>query len=210
MKTSQYRARKARTWSYCQSTASHKNVETIFPKNPVVLVWQRVCASAEEFLRKGCHCQGKVREKRKFFKVREKSGEIFDIVKVSERSENSFFQFIVHKFSSRLWNAFSFGKDEKHAAKQGKRSIWHSTPDLCSSCGQWFSLWMISSKFLLPLSAKSGKRLKRKRKMSMACKKTKANVNIDCFSLIKGQWKNCLKFSEESSPTNTHTFHFVK
>ena len=113
MKTSQYRARKARTWSYCQSTASHKNVETIFPKNPVVLVWQRVCASAEEFLRKGCHCQGKVREKRKFFKVREKSGEIFDIVKVSERSENSFFQFIVHKFSSRLWNAFSFGKDEK-------------------------------------------------------------------------------------------------
>ena len=100
MKTSQYRA--------CQSTASHINVETLFPKNPVVLVWQRVCASTEEFLRQGCHCQGKVREKRKFFKVREKSGnffkksgEIFDIVKVSEKSGNSFFRFIVDKFSSR-------------------------------------------------------------------------------------------------------------
>ena len=110
-------------------------------------------------------------------------------LKVSEKSGNSFFRFIVHKFSSRLWNTLSFGKDEKYAAKQAKRSIWHSTPDLCNSCGQWFSLWMISSQFLLPLSAKSGKRLKMKRKMSMACKETKANVDIDYFSLIKGQWK---------------------
>ena len=50
----------------------------------------------------GCHGQGKVRKKRKFFKVREKSGKIFAIVKVSERSENSVFRFIVHKFSSRF------------------------------------------------------------------------------------------------------------
>ena len=35
--------------------------------------------------------------------------------------------------------------------------------------------------------AKSGKRLKMKREMLMACKKkVKVNVNIDCFSLIKG------------------------
>ena len=40
--------------------------------------------------------QGKVRE---FFK---KSGKIFDIVKVSEKSGNSVFQFIVHNFSSRF------------------------------------------------------------------------------------------------------------
>ena len=39
--------------------------------------------------------------KRKLFKVREKSGKIFDVVKVSERSGNSVFWFIVHKFSSR-------------------------------------------------------------------------------------------------------------
>ena len=72
---------------------------------------------------------------------------------------------------------------------QLKWSIWHSTPETCSSCGQWFLLWMVSSKFVLPLSAKSGKRLKMKRKLWMACKKAKVNVNMDCFSLIKGQWK---------------------
>ena len=53
----------------------------------------------------------------------------------------------------------------------------------------WFSLWMLSSKFLLPLSVKSGKRLKMKREISMAAKKAKVNVNVDCYSLIKGQWK---------------------
>ena len=41
----------------------------------------------------------------------------------------------------------------------------------CSSYGPWFSLWMLSSKFLFLLSAKSGKRLKIKRKISMAYKK---------------------------------------
>ena len=78
---------------------------------------------------------GKSQGKRKFFKVREKSGKIFDIIKVSEKSGNSVFWFIVHKFSSRFCNAFSFGKDEKYAAKQAKQSIWHSTSDTCSSCG---------------------------------------------------------------------------
>ena len=34
--------------------------------------------------------------------VREKSGKIFDIVKVSEKLGNSVFWFIVHKFSSRF------------------------------------------------------------------------------------------------------------
>ena len=79
-------------------------------------------------------------------------------------------QFI--SFSSRLWNAFSFGKDEKYAAKQTKRSIWHSMPDTCDSCGQWFSLLILSSKFLFPLSAKSGKSLKMKRKISIAWTKS--------------------------------------
>ena len=67
-------------------------------------------------LRQGCHGQEKVREKRKFFKVREKSeflkksGKIFDIVKVSEKSGNSVFLPIVHKFSSRFSSSFSLGK----------------------------------------------------------------------------------------------------
>ena len=47
---------------------------------------------------------------------------------ILSKSGNSVFRFIVHKFSSRLWNAFSFGKDEKYAAKQAKRSIWHLPP----------------------------------------------------------------------------------
>ena len=46
---------------------------------------------------------------------------------------------------------------------------------------------MLSSKFLLSLSVKSGKRLKMKREISMAAKKAKVNVNVDCYSLIKGQ-----------------------
>ena len=106
---------------------------------------------------------------------------------IRDRSGNSVFQFIVHKFSSRLWNAFSFRKRWKVCCKASKAISL--TPGTCSSCVQWFSLWMLSSKFHLPLSAKSGKRLKMKRKISMVCKKAKANVNIDCFSLIKGQWK---------------------
>ena len=121
--------------------------------------------------------QGKVRE---FFKKDQGKSLILS------KSGNSVFWFIVHKFSSRFWNAFSFAKIKNYAAKQGKRSIWHS----CSSWGQWFSLWILSSKFLLPLSAKRGKRLKMKRKLSMACKKSKETVNMDCFSLIEGQEKS--------------------
>ena len=140
-------------------------------------------------LDQGCHCQGNIREKRKFFNVREKSGKIFDIVKVSEKSGNSVFRFIVHKLSSRLWNTFSFGKDEKNAAKQAKRSIWQSTPDTCSSCGQWFLLWMLvtNSFFFFPRKAQTG--WKWREKYWWPAKKAKANVNMDCFSLIKGQWK---------------------
>ena len=81
-----------------------------------------------------------------------RSGKIFDIFKFWEKSGNSVLWFTVHKFSSRLWNASSFGKDEKYAAKQTKRSIWHSMPDTYNSCGQWFSLLILSSKFLFPLS----------------------------------------------------------
>ena len=140
-------------------------------------------------LDQGCHCQGNIREKRKFFNVREKSGKIFDIVKVSEKSGNSVFRFIVHKFTSRLCNTFSFGKYEKNAAKQAKRSIWHSTPDTCSSCGQWFLLWMLvaNSFFFFPRKAERG--WKWKEKYWWSAKKAKANVNMDCFSLIQGQWK---------------------
>ena len=43
----------------------------------------------------GCHDQ---RKTKKFLKFRE----IFDAIKVSEKSKNSVFRFIVHKFSSRF------------------------------------------------------------------------------------------------------------
>ena len=59
-------------------------------------------------IKQGCHRQWKVREIRKFFKVREGSAKIFDFVKVSEKSGNFVFRFIVHKFSSRFWSVFSF------------------------------------------------------------------------------------------------------
>ena len=48
---------------------------------------------------------------------------------------------------------------------------------------------MLSSKFPLPLSTKSGNRVKMNRNYRWPAKKAKVNVNMDCFSLIKGQWK---------------------
>ena len=122
--------------------------------------------------------KGKVRE---FFK---KSGKIIDVVKVSEKSGNSVFRFIVHKSSSRLWNAFSFGKDEKYAAKQAKRLIWHSTPDTCSSWGQWFSL--------------SRKEVENEEKNIDGLQKKLKQIQ----ALIVSHWykvsENCLKVSEKS------------
>ena len=51
-----------------------------------------------------------------------KSGKIFDIVKVSEKSGNSVFLFIVQVFFKTLKCIF-FRKDEKYAVRQAKRSI---------------------------------------------------------------------------------------
>ena len=51
------------------------------------------------YLTQGCHCQGKVGEKQKIFKVREKSGKILDIVKVSEK----FREFCFPVYSSQVF-----------------------------------------------------------------------------------------------------------
>ena len=48
---------------------------------------------------------------------------------------------------------------------------------------------MLSSNFRLPLSTKSRNRVKMKRNYHWPAKIAKVNVNMDCFSLIKGQWK---------------------
>ena len=48
---------------------------------------------------------------------------------------------------------------------------------------------MLSSNFRLPLSTKSRNRVKMKRNYQWPAKIAKVNVNMDCFSLIKGQWK---------------------
>ena len=45
---------------------------------------------------RGCHSQGKVRENRKFFKVREKSGNP-EKVNVSMSTRDNFFLFVVHE-----------------------------------------------------------------------------------------------------------------
>lgn len=68
------------------------------------------------------------------------------IVKVSEWGNYIFrLQFI--RFTWRWWNAFSAEKDEKYAAKRAKRSLFYILlPNMCCSCGQWFSLQMLSSK----------------------------------------------------------------
>ena len=74
-------------------------------------------------------------------------------------------------------------------------------------------VFVVNDFFQIPSSSLREKRKKvenQEKDVDGLQKKTKANVNIDCLSLIKGQWKNCLKFSEKSSPTNTDTFHFVK
>ena len=106
---------------------------------------------------RGCHGQRKVREKRKFFKVREKSGNFLKsqeksyIVKVSEKSGNSVFLFIVHDFCSRLWDAFSFEKDKKYATKQAKWSIWHSMPDIVVVVSGFHCECFLSNSFSLLL-----------------------------------------------------------
>ena len=150
------------------------------------------------YLTQGCHCQGKVREKQKFFRVREKSGKILDIVKVSEKSGNSVFQFIVHKFSSTLWNAFSFRKDEKYAVKQAQQSIWHFTPDIHLYVVVVVSGFILNAFFQIPSSsyAKSRKRLKMKRKILTACKISESKCKHWLFFINKRSVKSRGKVKE--------------
>ena len=109
------------------SLSYHKHHIDIIITSSVSLSSSSSSSSSSSVLCQGCHGQGKDRENLWYCQSQWKVREFC-------------FRYLVHKFSSRLWNAFSFGKDEKYAAKKAKLSIWHSTPDLCSSCGQWFSL----------------------------------------------------------------------
>ena len=128
----------------------------------------------------GCHGQGKVRGKRTFFKVREKSGKIFDIVKVSEKSGNSVFLFIVF-----IDFEMHFLSENTKSMPQSKQSDQHSTSNTCSSCGQWFSCQcFFPNSFFL---AERG--WKWRENYGWPAEKAKVKVNMDCFSLIKGQWK---------------------
>ena len=75
-------------------------------------------------------CQGKVREKRKFFKVREKSRNFLRsqgkslIFSKSVKSQGILFSGLLFiSFLQGFEMHFLSGKDEKHAAKQAKRSI---------------------------------------------------------------------------------------
>ena len=105
--------------------------------------------------------QGKVRE---FFK---KSGKIFDIVKVRK------FCFPVYrsKLFFKTWNAFSLAKIKRML--QSKQSDQFDTLRLNVVVILWSLVFVVYDFLIIPssLSAKSGKRLNMKRKMSMACKK---------------------------------------
>ena len=121
----------------------------------------------------GFHGQGKVMENQNFQgqgKVREffkKSGKIFDIVKVRE------FCFPVYrsKLFFKTWNAFSLAKIKRML--QSKQSDQFDTLRLNVVVILWSLVFVVYDFLIIPssLSAKSGKRLNMKRKMSMACKK---------------------------------------
>ena len=70
----------------------HFRLNNLITKIEVIQWKSCVLNTAEYFLQvQGCHGQGKVREKQKFFKVREfckRSGKILVLVKVSEKSGN--------------------------------------------------------------------------------------------------------------------------
>ena len=124
-------------------------------------------------------------------KVREKSGNFskrqgkFLILLKSVKSQGILYSGFYFISFLQDFEIIFFWKDETYTAKQAKRTIWHSTPERCSSCGQWFLLWMLSSKFLLPLPAKSRKRLKMKRKLWMACKKGESECKHGLFLINK-------------------------
>ena len=105
--------------------------------------------------------QGKVRE---FFK---KSGKIFDTVKVRK------FCFPVYrsKLFFKTWNTFSLAKIKRML--QSKQSDQFDTLRLNVVVILWSLVFVVYDFLIIPssLSAKSGKRLNMKRKMSMACKK---------------------------------------
>ena len=89
----------------------------------------------KRFKKQGCHHQGKVR---KFFK---KSGKIFDIVKVSEKTGISVFRFIVHKLIQDFEMHFLSEKTKRML--QSKQSDQFDTLRLTHVvvvASQWFSL----------------------------------------------------------------------
>ena len=142
------------------------------------------------FQYQGCHGQGKVREKWTFFKVRKKSGEIFDIFKVSEKSGNSIFQFIVRKVSSRFWNAFLGWNVCCIASKAISLTLYiclYMTHVVVVVSGFRCECFLPNSFFLFPQKAERG--WKWRENYQRLGKKAKVNENMDCFSLLNGQWK---------------------
>ena len=123
-----------------------------------------------------------------FFRVRKKSGEIFDIFKVSEKSGNSIFRFIVHKVSSRFWNAFPGWNVCCIASKAISLTLYIClTHAVVVVSGFWCECFLPNSFFLFPQKAERG--WKWRENYQRLGKKAKVNESMDCFSLLKGQWK---------------------
>ena len=97
--------------------------------------------------------------------------------------------FIVHKFSSRFWNVFSFRKAE--SVLQSKQSdhvvSLRLTLVVVVVSGFHCECFLPNSFLLFPQKSERG--WKWREKYQWAAKEAKANVNMGCSSLIKGQWK---------------------
>ena len=79
---------------------------------------------------------------------------------------------------------------EKYAAKQAKYQfdtlrLTYVVVVVSGFCCEWF----LPNNFFLFPREKREKFENEEKNFDGLQKKTKANVNIDCFSLIKGQWK---------------------
>ena len=78
-----------------------------------------------------------------------------------------------------------FLSENTKSMPQSKQSDQHSTSNTCNSCGQWFSCQcFFPNSFFL---AERG--WKWRENYRWPAEKAKVKVNMDCFSLIKGQWK---------------------
>ena len=107
---------------------------------------------------------------------------------IFSKSGNSIFQFIVHKVSSRFWNAFLGWNVCCIASKAISLTLYIClTHVVVVVSGFRCECFLPNSFFLFPQKAERG--WKWRENYQRLGKKAKVNESMDCFSLLKGQWK---------------------